>query len=115
MRICKERGAEDREREASKKRTEAWRQSIALILGEFSSLTLEYLIQADIRDVNFWVDAANKKAALRRANTLRNTRLAYIGGDLFNEELTGLDWLIRGEERAAQASPLIEPEEKKED
>lgn len=83
-------------------------------MGEFPGLRLEYLIQADIRDLNFWVDAANKKAALHRANLLRNTRLAYIGGNLFNEELTGLDWLIRGEERAAQADPLIE-EEKKED
>lgn len=84
-------------------------------MGEFPGLRLEYLINADIRDLNFWTDQANKKAALRRANFLRDTRLAYIGGDIFNEEMTGLDWFIRGEERAAQAAPLIPEEDKKED
>lgn len=86
-------------------------------MGEFPGFAakLEYLINADIRDYNFWLEQSNKKAALRRANHLRDTRLAYIGGDILNEELTGLDWLIRGEERAAQAAPLIPEEDKKED
>lgn len=84
-------------------------------MGEFPGLTLKYLIQADIRDLNFWADAANKKIAQRRANFLRDTRLSYIGGELFNEEMTGLDWLLRGEERAAAAEPIVPIKDKEEE